>query len=311
MTGLRTAAEKARHDVTDAIKAVTPLSIRRALVRARLAARRWTSSGRLLPDFVILGGMRCGTSSLYKYLSRHPEVAPSLRKEVEYFTINHHLGMEWYRAHFPLRIRRTIAARRGHQLQTFEATPDYLFDPRSPAWLTEALPEARLIVLLRDPALRAHSHYHHNVRHRVETESFARAIDLEPLRLQGDLEAIVVDPDDRALNLRRYSYVSRGLYGEQLARWFDYADPARFLVLESERFFADPGGGFAEILEFLGLSPWSPPEFRNYSYTIGMDAGYPPLDAGMRRRLDERFAADHERLRQILGRDLAWKGDPT
>ncbi|MDJ0953309.1 MAG: sulfotransferase domain-containing protein, partial [Acidimicrobiia bacterium] len=208
----RLSATALRQKGIDALKRIAPVRMRRRLVRLRLRLRRVTARFRILPTFVILGGQRCGTSSLYKYLGQHPEIAPSLRKEIEYFTIDYGNGELWYRAHFPLALRRLISRLFGRSLVTFEATPDYLFDPRAPERLQRLLPEARLIVLLREPVSRAFSHYHHMARLGLDDLSFPDAIAAEESRLSGQLEEMKEDPLARVLPFRRYSYRTRGLY---------------------------------------------------------------------------------------------------
>ncbi|MEN8237955.1 MAG: sulfotransferase [Actinomycetota bacterium] len=297
---------KARQSAADALKAVTPLKARRYLVRGRLVARIKTASLRVLPDFVILGGQRCGTSSMYKYLGRHPQIAPSLRKETEYFTIDYDKGEAWYRAHFPLRARRTVARRRGKPLLVFEATPDYLFDPRAPQRVAELLPDAKLVIMLRDPVERAYSHYHHNVRLGLEDLSFRDAIAAEDTRIASDIEAMRLDPLDRVRNLRNYSYVSRGNYGEQIARWLDVFDRDRFLFIIAEDFFEHPGDSLHALEEFVGVDTWSPPEFVNYSYTGGPTDGNPDLPVDLRLDLEQRFVSSHSDIESLTGISVPW-----
>jgi hypothetical protein len=106
---------------------------RRRLNRLRLALRAPTAAMRMLPDFIVIGAQRGGTSSLFKYLSFHPEIVPSIRKEVEYFSrYRGEHGFSWYRSHFPLNTTRTRAHAAGRQLLTFEATPTYLDHPHTP-----------------------------------------------------------------------------------------------------------------------------------------------------------------------------------
>ncbi len=299
-------AAQVRLNAVDALKSVTPLAARKRLVRTRLSARRAMAAVRTLPDFLILGGQRCGTSSLYKYLGRHPSIAPSLRKEIEYFTIDYGRGEYWYRAHFPLEIRRSAASLRGRPFKTFEATPDYLFDPRAPERTVALLPDAKFVVILRDPIERAISHYHHNVRLGLEDLSFPDAVAAEDERLARDRRALREDPYDRVLNFRRFSYVSRGRYADQLARWFDAASRDRFLVLMAEDFFARPEQTLHEILRFVDAPVWSPPEFRNYSYTRDADTGSPEIPDGLRRGLADRFAVPNQELAQLLGVAPLW-----
>lgn len=299
-------AAKARQNSVDALKAITPLRVRKRLVRGRLATRLLTADMRLLPDFVILGGQRCGTSSLYKYLGRHPQIAPSLRKETEYFTVDYGKGESWYRAHFPLGIRRAVAEKRGRTLLTFEATPDYLFDPRAPERLAAALPEAKLIVMLRDPVERAYSHYHHSVRLGFEDLSFRDAIAAESERLAPDIETMRRDPLDRVPNFRRYSYVSRGQYSDQITRWYDHFERDRFLIMTAEAFFDHPERTLHTIEEFVGVDAWAPSEFLNYSYTGAFSAGNPDLPPDLRHELQQRFMASNADLEGLTGISAPW-----
>ena len=297
---------KARQNTADALKAVTPLSARRRLVRGRLTARIRTSGLRELPDFVILGGQRCGTSSMYKYLGRHPQVAPSLRKETEYFTIDYDKGEAWYRAHFPLRVRRTMAQVRGRRLVTFEATPDYLFDPRAPKRLADMLPDAKLIIMLRDPVERAFSHYHHNVRLGLEELSFREAVAAESTRIAPDIQAMGDNPLDRVVNYRRYSYVSRGNYGEQIARWLELFERDRFLFLLAEDFFEHPESALHALEAFVGVDTWSPPDFVNYSYTGSTVSDNPQLPQDLRTELESQFASSHSDIETLTGLQVPW-----
>ena len=297
---------KARQNTADALKAFTPLSARRRLVRGRLKARIKTASLREVPDFVILGGQRCGTSSMYKYLGRHPQVAPSLRKETEYFTIDYDKGEAWYRAHFPMRVRRTMAQVRGRRLVTFEATPDYLFDPRAPGRLANMLPEAKLVIMLRDPVERAFSHYHHNVRLGLEDLSFRDAIAAESARIAPDIQAMRHNPLDRLVKYRRYSYLSRGNYGEQIARWFDLFERDRFLFILAEDFFKQPEDALHALEAFVGVDTWSPPDFVNYSYTGSDIADNPELPPDLRRELERHFASSHSDIESLTGISVSW-----
>src|SRR5918996_2928020 len=105
-----------RQDIADRAKELAPLEVRRAAVKARLRSRRTTARWRQLPDVLIIGAQRSGTSSLYKWLRRHPNVVASLRKEIEYFSTDFAQGENWYRAHFPLALRRRAAGIREQPL---------------------------------------------------------------------------------------------------------------------------------------------------------------------------------------------------
>lgn len=278
---------------------------RSQLARARVEARTRTGRFRALPDFLVIGAQRCGTSSLYKYLEAHPNVVASIRKEIEYFSTEYDQGESWYRAHFPLRSRLWAMSKlSGVTPVCFEATPDYLLDPRAAPRAKEMLPDAKIVVLLRDPVERAFSHYHHNLRYNLEPLTFDEALDAEPERLSGELERIAADPFYKALPLRRHSYVARGLYAGQLRPWLQaYGDAVS--IIPSAGLFEDTSGRLADLCRFVGVPPHAQREYRNYSYTSHPAPKAAMTDAA-RKRLAERFAEPNRELFELIGRDFGW-----
>lgn len=226
-----------------------------AAVRERTnPARLVTSRLRALPAFVIIGGQKCGTTSLYRYLSLHPQVLPARLKEIHFFDRNFARGLGWYRAQFPVR---ATAPRRGAAPGwiTGEATPYYLFHPAAAERLAATLPEVTLIALLRNPVDRAYSHYQHVRARGHEPLSFEEAIEQEPKRLAGEAELLRADPRYRSLPHERYSYCARGRYAEQLAGWMARFSPAQLLILRAEDMFADASATVLQVHRFLGLQP--------------------------------------------------------
>jgi hypothetical protein len=275
----------------DAATARIPLDVRHRIAQWRVQARTPTSGLRRLPDALVIGAQRCGTSSLYRYLGRHPDVAPSLRKEVEYFSRRFDRGDRWYRAHFALA--------NGRSRLTFEATPDYIFHPLAAERAAAVVPDARLVVMLREPTARAWSHYHHMVALGHEPLDFEAAVAAEPDRCAPDLRRLADDPYHDPVALLRYSYVARGRYAEQLARWRDRFAEDRMLVVRSEDFFAAPAAVFGRIVEFLGLPPWMPGNLVNVSRQGR--AALPEVPAGSRAAIAARFEQSNRDLTSMLG----------
>jgi hypothetical protein len=219
--------------------------------RARDAVdRRWraaTARQRSLPDVVIIGAQRGGTTSLFNWLVTHPSVAGSTTKEVHYFDRHYANGERWYRAHFPLKV--------DHRL-SMEATPYLLFYPVAPRRVAADLPTTtRFIVLLRDPVERAISHYWHSWRIDAEHEPLPVALALEDERLAGQDEIVLAGGESFAH--RNFSYKARGHYAEQLRRWFSFIERDRFLVMASEELWGPQGPG--RVLAWLGLSSHDTP----------------------------------------------------
>ena len=266
-------------------------------VRAHFLVRR-----RPLPAFMIIGTMRGGTSSLFKYLESHPDTAASLRKEVNYFTRFWEKGPDWYRAHFPI-TRRRLA---------FEASPNYLFHPLAAMRAEETVPDAKLIVLLREPAARARSHYDHMVRLGFERRCFTRAIEGESRLVHDAL--VRFDEDEHVWQpmFLRYSYMSRGYYADQLERWLSFFPVENFLVLWSEHFFAKPSEALDRISEFLSISPrrFSGVD-RNYSIPAVVQKDTPGRTAeSMPAWAIARLQQENRRLLELLRRRLPHVGLP-
>ncbi|MGQ0745104.1 MAG: sulfotransferase family protein [Acidimicrobiales bacterium] len=302
----------ARHLVaagTQVWKERVPRHRQQQVIEARLVGRRLFDPRRPLPDFLVIGAQRAGTSSLYKWLEGHPQVVASLRKETEYLTARWCRGEAWYRGHFASRSRRGLFARhQGRPLMSFEASPNYLFHPLAPARAGMLMPGARLVALLRNPVDRAYSHYQHEVRSGRERLGFEAALDAEETRLAGEEDQMAADPCYRSLAWEQSSYTSRGRYADQLARWFAVFDPSRLMVVRSEDLYADTATTYARITDFLGLDPWQPEKFANFSYTANRARAVPveSLAPATRRRLQEVFTEPNRRLGRLLGTDPGW-----
>jgi hypothetical protein len=248
-----------------------------------------------LPNFLIIGAQKCGTSSLFKYLSRHPRVRTASTKEVHYFDQNFHRGIRWYQAHFPRRAEMEASGGDGGRLITGEASPYYLFHPLVPLRVRERLPEVKLIVLLRNPVHRAFSQYHMEVGLGWETLPFAEALDQEKIRLDGERERLLADPRYKSADYCHYSYLARGRYADQLEEWYRYFPAEQILVLKAEDMYADPQRAVGETTEFLGLPEFTPPRFRVFN-----PGSYDELDPALSRRLHRYFEPAHEPESNIL-----------
>jgi len=260
-----------------------------------VASRRWGAHGRVLPDFVILGAQKSGTTTLYTQLSSHPAVMPALRKEVHYFDAAPR-PIEWYRAFFPRRrAMEERATRVGHAV-TGEATPFYLAHPAAPARLRAAVPQARLIAVLRDPVERAVSGYHHAVRMGDESRPIDVALDPAHADRLPDAVEWYDDPDCPA---RRRGYLVRGLYADQLERWFTTLSREQVLVLETRELAG--GAALGKTLEFLGLAAAAADAASDRN--VG---SYNAPDPSIERSLREYFAPHNERLFSLLGHRFDW-----
>jgi Sulfotransferase domain len=269
---------------------------------ARVALRNavWTygkatAAVRPLPDFLIVGAQKAGTTALYAYLRRHPHITGPSWKEVSFFDRHYLRGKAWYRGNFPnvLRSRSGLVG---------EASPSYLFHPLAPKRVAELLPEAKLIALVRNPIDRALSHYQHEVALGREPLSFEDALAAEDDRLRGEEERLVTEPGYFSHAWWNYTYKARGRYAEQLERWLEVFPRERLLVVPSEELLAEPERAHARVLAFLGAPP-----HRLDSYPRVFERRYEAMRPATGAALAEEFAGPNRRLYELLGRDLGWR----
>ena len=252
---------------------------------------RATASVRPLPNFLILGAQKAGTTALYAYLRWHPQVTGPSFKEVSFFDRHYARGERWYRAHFPARRRAAIG----------EASPSYLLHPLAPERVAALLPGARLIALLRNPVDRAFSHYQHEVALGRESLSFEDALGAEDERLRGEEDRMRADPAYFSHAWWNYTYRARGRYAEQLERWYVVFPRERLLALFTEELGQDPGTTYRCVLEFLGLERRELP-----SYPRIFEREYEQMRPGTRAEVERSFAEPNRRLAALLGRELPW-----
>jgi hypothetical protein len=268
----------------------------------RWSGRLLTNRLRGLPDFIILGTQRGGTTSLYNYLADHPQIRPCFLKETHFFDRYYKRGIGWYRAYFPFRrTLMTTASDWGVSHLTGEATPYYLYHPHVPNRVHKAIPQAKLIVLLRNPVDRAYSHYNHVAKNGLESLTFEKAIERELEIMPVETQKILDDENYLSFTYQNYSYLSRGIYIDQLLNWFKYFNRDRILVLKSETFYDDPSSALNKTLEFLGLPIWAPISFEKYNL-----AHYTPMKDTTHKWLTEYFRPHNSRLYEYLGEDFYW-----
>jgi hypothetical protein len=267
---------------------------------------RWRSATRrvrVLPDFLVLGGQRCGSTTLYTMLCGHPQVMEASHKEPHFFDNNHQRGLEFYRRLFPLDAHmRLRALRLGHPVVTGEATTNYLSHPAVPGRVKALLPDVRLVAILRDPVDRAHSHYQLSVRAGLETLSFEEALEAEDERLAGEEERLLSDPEYFGAAHRYLSYRARGRYVDQLERWWAAFPRHQLLVLRSEDMFTDPAGVYRQLTGFLGLQPDPRRRFEARN-RVTYSAMAPSTRAG----LVAYFSDPNRALEEQLGRPMGWQ----
>ncbi len=265
-----------------------------------------TAPLRLLPDFLIIGTQRGGTTSLYHYLQAHPCIQATTTKEIHFFDRKYHKGLLWYRGHFPTALEKAYAQQvRKRAFVTGEASPAYLFHPHVYKRVAQTMPHVKLIVLLRNPVDRAYSQYYHSIELGHENRSFEEAIRDEQERTNREREKILKEEHYQSYAYKHHSYLTRGLYVDQLQAWMDFFPREQFLILKSEDFYADPAAASKEVYTFLNL-PFAEPQLRKKEYKPLNTTTYSKMDATLRMSLVEYFKPYNARLYDLLDRDFGW-----
>jgi len=258
---------------------------------------RLTASRRQMPGYIVLGTHKGGTSSIQTYLIQHPQLFGGTHKEVHFFDYQFSRGETWYRSVFPLTNDLPAGSLTG------EATPFYMVHPLVPARVAQLLPQVKLIVLLRDPVDRAISHYYHQIRRGREKLSIGEAFAAEMDRIGSEKERLLAGEDFKPEPFRRFSYTERGLYADQLERWFDYFPREQFFIDTSERFYGDTPGFLTDVFDFLGVDAQA-----QVADLKPRNVGLPREDnPAVRARLSEYFAPHNQRLEALLGRTFDWQ----
>ena len=271
----------------------------------------------MLPSFFIMGTQKGGTTSLHTWLQRHPDVfLPAEPQEIHFFDLeeNYRRGLDWY--------ERLFRGAEGHAA-VGQTSPLYMYWDGVAERIARAVPQARLIFLLRNPTERAYSHYWHQVKRGNESLPFGRAIEQEPDRLRKG-----------AVYKRRYSYLDRGRYAAQIDRFRALFPPERMLFLKFDELRSERRAVLRRAADFIGVDPErfpedvfsAPPEnsarlpksirlqrlggaVRDIAPKLGhlidrvnlQPARYPRLDQETRERLSATFAGERRRLSELTG----------
>src|SRR5437667_354107 len=277
-------------------------------MRACTTTWAWISAGTGEPIFLCVMTMKGVVAPLLAILAR---VAGRLcdadqNKDIHFFDRRFDKGLSWYRGHFPTRLGKYYSQRvRQQPFVTGEASPSYLFHPHAPGRVAQLLPGARLIVLLRNPVDRAYSQYFHAIELGHESLSFEEAIEGEEERTARERERILADERYYSHAYKHRSYLTRGIYVEQLRAWMELFGREQFLILKSEDFYADPAGTLKQVLAFLQL-PETEPLPNKRAYEQFNTNAYSGMDPALRQRLSEYFRPHNARLYDYLGVDFGW-----
>ncbi|NEQ23676.1 MAG: sulfotransferase domain-containing protein, partial [Microcoleus sp. SIO2G3] len=252
--------------------------------------RYWQTERHHAPDFLIIGTMKSGTTSLYAYLTQHPQILPASQKEINFFDHAFTGGLDWYFAHFP-------PIPEGSNFITGEATPNYFSDIKTIDRIATSLPNVKLIVLFRNPVARTISHYHHNKSWGLEQRSIEEAIQREVAlvsTLTDISQAFEIYPQEPG-------YLFMSLYVYFLARWMRTFRKDKVLVLQSEHLYEKPIETMTRVHQFLGMPDHALSEYENH-FPGRYSRNPTPIQAA----LAEYFQPHSQRLEEYLGVKFTW-----
>ena len=257
-----------------------------------------SSPFRILPDFIVIGVGRGGTTSLYHYLSQHPCIIKSAYDELGFFDTNFELGIHWYRSLFPTIFHKNRVIRKWKQGMAYDVTPSYIRHPWIIQRIQRLLPNVKLIAILRNPVDRSYSHYHMGKRDGNEKRTLEDAINADIDTLKNNKDP---DVNEYFNTIVERSYLARGFYAEQLQIWLNKFPKERLLVISSEDLATKTNDTLATVFDFLGL-----PNYKIKDLTRKNEAKYPPMNQDTRKMLVDYFRPHNEKLYSLLGRRFDW-----
>ncbi len=246
------------------------------------------------PHFLIIGTQKGGTSSLYSALTQHPQILRATRKEVHFFDQHYARGAAWYQRQFPVCQSGQI---------TGEASPFYMAHPLVAQRIVQHCPTAKLLLLLRNPADRAISHYHQEFRRHHDLLSLEDALAAEGKRTKSDWDALATGKLLTHSAAQRFSYRERGHYAKQLQAFFQHFPREQIAIFSSEQFFQKPYAVLAQFYAFLGVDA----SFHPTDLLPRKPGNYGEADRAVRQSLVQYYEPHNEALFSLIGQRFDWQ----
>ena len=253
-----------------------------------------TASNRVLPNFIIAGTVRSGTTSLYYNICEHPSVLPADYDEIGFFDSNYHLGINWYRSMFPTQKHMNeIKEKTGNSI-TGEDTPFYFWKKEAAERILKDLTNTKIIIIFRNPVDRAYSNYKLGVRFDSENLTFENAIEEEIEFLEKNTFRESIE--------RKRSYLTKGLYYNQIKIWFDIFPRKQIHILSTEEMQKDPQKSLSKIYKFLDISEYTikNPQKRKF-------VKYEKMNDETRKKLLEFYKPHNEKFFQVIEKKFDWE----
>jgi len=286
--------------------------------------RKITNRFRMLPSFLIIGGAKSGTTSLFAYLIEHPNIIPGSTKGGFFFQYLGNNTTSFYRSHFPIKRKNLI---------TCEATGGYFVHPLIPARVHKLLPLVKLIVVLRNPVERAYSEFHYRVMIGEQiTENFEDVIKSELKRIEIGKNNPELKIENTNYHQFSFSHLRHGLYAQHIERWLKFFPKEQLLILHAKDLYNNLDNIVAETFDFLNLPKYQiesrieknkidkirPLGGRQRNIYKNIDSktrtlfnvqNYPEMKSKTRKLLQDFFRPHNEKLFEMIGKRFDWNDE--
>lgn len=247
----------------------------------------------ILPNFLIIGAARCGTTSLYDSLNEHPNIyLPEHKRPEPHFFLKsyeYNKGLKYYSSKYFSKWRNEKAIG--------EASTSYIYQSYVPERIHNHIPDVKMIALLRNPVDRAYSNYWVSVHNGLEDLSFENALESEKTRIHSEKSTFwkAIQP---------YAYMNRGFYYQQLSRYFRYFKKEQLLIIIFEDFIYEPAPVLKMVFQFLEVDDnFLPGNMREVKNKLPVNV--PPMSPATRKYLINVFKSENERLSECINQDLS------
>lgn len=260
-----------------------------------------TSPIRTLPDFIVIGAKRCGTTSLYHYLGLHPSIKKSSHDHLGFFDDNYHLGLQFYRSFFPTVFQQRSIIKRTGKFLTYDVTSSYIQDSKNAVRIHSLFPEIKLIAILRNPVDRAYSEYNLHLRADNKMQDFEFYVNQEILEIEDDEKNGVVG-DLEPFTSGKKNYLRKGFYFEQLSPWFNLFPKKNIHIISTESLGEKPNEVLNGIFEFLGVTHHQINTEKKHE-----KGNYKKMNDSTKELLQKFFVPRNKKLYDLIGMDFDWK----
>jgi hypothetical protein len=287
--------------------------------------RNLTAWSRLLPDVSIVGNNKSASNTIFYNLLEHPQIKGSSRRENRFFDANYWRGTNWYRSYFPTKSSKIKFEKNNSKMIILDSSPTAYLHPFAAQRIKKLLPNAKLIILFRNPADHAYSLYQHKVRMKVEKETFETCILQDQERFE-ETEKKWRNDEVREYSWKdlRLSYVSDGIYFNHIEKWFSLFPKENIHCIDVDELAKQPIVVLNKICTFLHLPTYT---FENYTEknvnkedprkktslpyrtskkNIFWYKRYKPMNSATRKKLIEFYKPHNKKLESFLNMKFNW-----